>query len=159
LRALASLFLAVVLSCAVVVSAGAKASSRSVTFHLVENQYASNFIDNPPRNGPNEPPLIGDEFVFTSNLSTRAGKHAGRLSAMCMIANGGRNAGGPCYGVFSFEGGQLMGIAGLDFTKQTTQIAIVGGTGVYAGASGTITSVSRGENSPISDDTFHVLLP
>ncbi len=43
-----------------------KAGSRSVTFHLVEKQVGSNFIDNPPRQGFNSPPLMGDQFVFTS---------------------------------------------------------------------------------------------
>jgi hypothetical protein len=38
-----------------------------------------------------------------------------------------------------------------------THIAIVGGTGAYVGASGEIVSVSRGSNSPYSDDTIHLL--
>jgi len=150
--------LAVVLF-AVPVAAGAAGTSRSVTFHLVEKQVASNFVDNPPRQGPRAAPLMGDEFVFTSDLATKSGQHAGLVSATCMIATGGIHASGPCYGVFSFKGGQLMAMAKVAFSSNTTEIVVVGGTGVYRGATGYIVSVSRGENSPYSDDTFHLQLP
>ena len=39
------------------------------------------------------------------------------------------------------------------------RIAIVGGTGVYAGVRGEVTSVNRGENSPFSDNTIRLLRP
>jgi hypothetical protein len=38
-----------------------------------------------------------------------------------------------------------------------TNIAIVGGTGAYEGALGSIEAVSRGANSPYTDDTVHLL--
>jgi hypothetical protein len=50
-------------------------------------------------------------------------------------------------------------MARVAFSNAATEVVIVGGTGVYRGATGYITSVSRGENSPFSDDTFHILLP
>jgi hypothetical protein len=140
-------------------SAAGPASPRNVTFHLVERQIGSNFVDNPPRQGFNAAPLIGDQFMFTSDVQTKAGAHAGALNATCTITRGGPHGTGPCYGVFSFKGGQLVGIAALSFTNPTTVIAIVGGTGVYAGATGTVISTSRGENSPYTDDVFHLTLP
>jgi hypothetical protein len=132
---------------------------RSVTFHLVEKQFGFNFVDNPPRQGRNAPPLMGDQFVFSSELRTRGGAHAGWIDATCVVSRGGRNGTGPCYGIFSLKGGQLSAMAQFTFQGNTTHIAIVGGTGVYAGASGTVDSVSRGENSPFTDDTFHLLIP
>jgi hypothetical protein len=141
--------------------AGASSKSavrKSVTFHLVEKQVGFNYIDNPPVQGPNAPPLIGDELAFTSELMTKSGARAGHLEATCMITRGGVNASGPCYGVFALKGGTLAGIGLLNQTS-TTQIAIVGGTGVYAGVTGTVTSVSRGENSPYTDDTVHLIWP
>ena len=142
------------------VAAGAAAStSKGLTFHLVEKQVAFNFIDNPPRQGFNQPPLIGDQFAFTSNLMTKSGSHAGVLDVSCTITRGGIHATGPCSGVFSFQGGQLIGMARVAFSNAATEVVIVGGTGVYRGATGYITSVSRGENSPFSDDAFHILLP
>ena len=142
------------------VLAGATAASKSITFHLVEKQIAFNYVDNPPRQGPNQPPLIGDQFSFTSDLMTKSGAHAGFLGATCTIATGGARTSGPCYGIFSFKGGQLMGMARANFfSNAPTEIAIMGGTGVYRGATGYVVSVSRGENSPYSDDTFHLELP
>jgi hypothetical protein len=133
---------------ALAVAAGAP---KSFTFHLVEKQIAFNFVDNPPRQGFNAAPLIGDQFAFTSDLQTRSGAHAGSLEATCMVARGGSRASGPCYGVFGLAGGQLMG--------NVTEVAIVGGTGAYRGATGYVTSVSRGQNSDYTDDTFHIQLP
>jgi hypothetical protein len=137
-------------------SAGtASVTSKSVTFHLVERQIGFNYIDNPPRQGMNAPPLIGDEFAFTSNLQTKSGAHAGLLEATCMIARGGIHAQGPCYGAFLLKGGTLMAMAVNSLSGNApTQIVIVGGTGVYQGVTGSVVSVSRGQNSPFSDDTF-----
>ena len=135
-----------------------KAASRSITFHLVEKQLGSNFIDNPPRQGFNAPPLIGDQFAFTSDVQTRAGAHAGTLNATCTVSRGGIHGTGPCYGIYSFKGGQIAGIASLSFTSDVTRIIIVGGNGVYEGVTGTIVSVSR-QNSPFTDSTFHLVMP
>ena len=134
-------------------------SPRSVTFHLVEKQIGSNFIDNPPRQGFRSPPLMGDQFVFTSDVRTRAGAHAGWLNATCTVSRGGPRGTGPCYGYYSFKGGELMGIAALSFSSNVTRVAIVGGTGVYQGTTGTVISVSRGQDSPYTDDTFRLLIP
>jgi hypothetical protein len=125
---------------------------------LVEKQVGFNYIDNPPRGGANEPPLIGDEFVFTSELMTKSGARAGHLEATCMISRGGVNSSGPCYGLFALKGGQIAGMALLN-QSNTTHVAIVGGTGVYEGVTGTVTSVSRGQNSPYTDDTVHLIWP
>jgi hypothetical protein len=152
---LAALFLPALM---VPVLAGAASTSRTVTFRLVEKQVGFNFVDNPPRQGFRQPPLMGDQFVFVSDLMTKSGAHAGTISATCTVASGGVHTSGPCYGVFAFKGGQVMGMARVDFSSSTTEIAIVGGTGVYRGATGYMTSVSRGENSPYSDDTFHITL-
>jgi len=134
------------------------ATKKSVTFHLVEKSVGFNFIDNPPRQGFNSPPLIGDQFALTSNLLTKGGAHAGTLEATCTVTRGGDHTRGPCYGVFALQGGQIAGIALLSPTN-VTHISVVGGTGVYEGVSGSVTSVSRGENSPYTDDTVHLIWP
>jgi hypothetical protein len=147
------------LAVALVVSvAAATAARKTVTFHLVEKQVGFNYIDNPPHQGPQQPPLIGDEFAFTSELMTKSGARAGHLEATCMVTRGGTNSSGPCYGVFGLAGGDITGIALLNQTS-TTHIAVVGGTGVYEGVTGSITSVSRGQNSPYTDDTVHLVWP
>jgi hypothetical protein len=161
-RVLAAAFSAAIAAAGVsALGAGAAspATPKTVTFHLVEKQVGSNFIDNPPRQGFRSPPLMGDQFVFASEVRTRGGAHAGWLDATCTVSRGGANGTGPCYGYYSFKGGQLMGIAALSFSSNVTRVAIVGGTGVYQGATGTVVSVSRGQNSPYTDDTFRLLLP
>jgi hypothetical protein len=141
-------------------SANAAAPSKSATLHLVEKQVGFNYIDNPPHQGTNAPPLIGDQFAFTSDLLTRTGSHAGEIDATCMVTRGGVNAVAVCYGVFSLKGGQLTGIATTHLAANgPDRIAIVGGTGVYEGVTGSILSAPRGPNSNLSDDTFHVIWP
>jgi hypothetical protein len=150
---------AAALAVALVVSvAAATAARKTVTFHLVEKQVGFNYVDNPPRQGPRQPPLIGDELAFTSELLTKRGAHAGHLEATCMVTRGGTNSTGPCYGVYALAGGDITGIALISQTY-TTHIAVVGGTGVYEGVTGSVTSVSRGQNSPYTDDTVHLIWP
>jgi hypothetical protein len=113
-------------------------------------------VDNKPIGGPNEPRSLGDMFAFSSALRTRANKRAGTLYATCVVATGGTRDVMQCNGTFALQGGQLSAIA-LMRDQKVTHIAIVGGTGAYEGARGQVTAVSRGENSPYSDDTFHLL--
>jgi hypothetical protein len=135
----------------------ASAAPKSVTFHLVEKSVGFNFIDNPPRQGFNAPPLSGDQFAITSNLLTKGGAHAGTLEATCTVTRGGEHQRGTCFGVFALKGGQIAGIALLT-TSDVTHIAVTGGTGVYEGVSGTVTSVNK-PNTPFADDTVHLIWP
>ena len=162
-RVCAAFVVVVLAAAAAVMSAAATASSgssRSITLHLVEKSIGFNFIDNPPRQGRNAAPLMGDQFAFTSELLTRAGKHAGYIDATCMVTRGGERGAGTCYGTFLLKGGQLAGIAGINFASGSVDhIAIVGGTGAYEGVTGSVVSRSRGENSPFTDDTVHLIYP
>jgi hypothetical protein len=143
----------------VVGAAGAPKQSSAVTIHLVEKDYAFNWVDNKPLGGRNDPPSIGDMFAFTSTLWTRDGKRAGTLYASCVVATGGKNPVSTCTGTFALKGGQLELQTSLTFGAENKpqKIAIVGGTDAYEGARGMVTSISRGQNSPFSDDTVHVL--
>jgi hypothetical protein len=134
------------------------AKSRSVTLHLVEKTAGFNYLDNPPRQGINAPPLIGDQFAFSADLLTRSGKHAGTFGATCMVARGGVHATTVCYGLYSLKGGDIAGIA-RGSESNTTHIAIVGGTGVYEGVTGSSVEVSRANDSPFTDVTVHLLFP
>jgi hypothetical protein len=51
-------------------AAGASGTSakQSVTLRLVEKSVGFNFVDNPPRQGFNAPPLMGDQFAITSEM-------------------------------------------------------------------------------------------
>ena len=58
------------------------------------------------------------------------------------------------------KGLRLVDVLALDLDRPSfgTEVAIVGGTGVYRGVSGYVVSASRGD-SGLSDDTFHLMLP
>ena len=75
-----------------------------------------------------------------------------------MVTRGGDRTRGICSGVFAFIGGQVALTALLPSTD-TTEIAVVGGTGTYEGVTGSAVSVGRGDNSPYSDDTIHLIWP
>ncbi|HEY1369518.1 MAG TPA: hypothetical protein VGF23_20505 [Gaiellaceae bacterium] len=154
--AVAVLAAALAAGCTVGASAATPAG-RSVTLRFIEKDAASSFIDNPPRQGPNAPPSIGDQIALRSELLTPARKHAGWLEASCTVTMGGPRGGGPCHGVFSFTRGQLMAITLLRFANDTTHVAIVGGTGIYRGATGTVDSVARSEHEFV--DTLRLVLP
>ena len=144
---------------ALIAGSGAAKTSPTVTFHLVEKDLTFHFVDNPPIGGQNQPPSPGDEFVFTSELLTRAGKHAGMLRAVCHATEGGQTGALTCFGTFGLKGGQLEGMVTIRGESRRQHIAIVGGTGVYVGVRGEVVSVDRGENSPFTDDTFRLFKP
>ncbi len=128
-------------------------ASSATTLRLVERDQSFHFVDVPPIGGQNSPPSQGDSFAFTSTLWTRAGKRAGTLRATCVFTSGGEGA-ITCFGTFGLKGGQLEGMTTVRGDSRTTHIAIVGGTGAYAGARGEVISVDRpGEDAP-SDDVF-----
>ena len=132
--------------------------TKSVTLHLVEKTAGFNYIDNPPRQGINAPPLIGDQFAFSADVLTRSGAHAGTFGATCMVARGGVHPTTVCYGLYSLKGGDIAGIA-RGSESNTTHIAIVGGTGVYEGVRGSSVEVTRPHNSPFTDVTVHLIFP
>ena len=148
--------IAVVASNSLSASNKATANGKSVTLHLVEKDVGFNYIDNPPRQGNNAPPLIGDQFAFSADLLTASNAHAGTFGATCMVARGGTNPTDICYGIYSLKGGDIMGIA-RGTNSNTTHIAIVGGTEAYEGVTGSSLEVGRGDNSPLTDVTIHLL--
>src|SRR5205809_169875 len=83
------------------------------------------------------------------------------LFIVCGILGvGALTAGGvasTCYGTFGLKGGQLAGITTVRGEGRITRIAIVGGTGSYEGARGSVISVTRRSNDRFSDDTIHLI--
>jgi hypothetical protein len=136
----------------------AAAKGKTVTLHLVRKDVGFNFIDNPPRQGYNSPALIGDAFALTGDIFTTSGARTGTFDATCMVTRGGVNPRQVCYGFYALKGGQLSGMARTN-DSNTTHVAIVGGTGAYEGVTGSALEVGRGDNSPITDLTLHLIYP
>jgi hypothetical protein len=131
-------------------------SSAATTMHLIEVQGAFHLVtDTPPKlTGPNQPFSPGDSFVFTSELRTPSGKHAGWLDASCIAITGGKSGVTSCEGVFRLAGGQLILAAAPPQTDGPTDIAIIGGTGAYAGVRGQVHSVTTSSTRNRDTVTF-----
>src|SRR5579862_4131715 len=124
-----------------------------MTMHLIEVQGQFHIVnDTPPKiTGPNSPFSAGDSFVFTSELRTPGGKHAGWLDASCVAITGGAKAVTECTGAFRLAGGELILSASPSQSNGPTDIAILGGTGAYAGVRGQVHSVEVSDTR--SNDT------
>ena len=138
------------------VSGGAEAPSGQ-TIQVVERGGSEKFVDVAPRARGGFNVSAGDAFLFSSPLFNGANKRVGTLDARCTFTRGGKQARGICEGVFALADGDLLLSARLSVSG-SVKGAIVGGTGAYAGARGTFTSVDRpgGDNAP-SDDTITLL--
>jgi hypothetical protein len=152
---------AVILATVLTAAAASAATSpqtvaKPTTFHLVEIDHSFKLVDNPPKlKSRNDFFSAGDTFVFSSELRTPAGKHAGWLDAQCTVVTGGKAGTTTCQGAFRLGGGSLIAAATTGENDAVTNVAILGGTGVYAGMRGQVRSVTvGGQNSNRSNDTF-----
>jgi hypothetical protein len=132
-------------------------TSTGTTIHLIEHDTSFSFVSAAgPREGRTAKP--GDEAVFTANLLTTSKQPAGHVNVNCVATTGGANPALQCTGTFSLAGGTIVGSALIHANGRTpSKIAILGGTGAYEGASGTILSVPSKTNQNVSYDTVHLL--
>jgi hypothetical protein len=137
-------------------AASPAATPKPMTFHLVEVDHSFHLNDIAPKlKSRNDYFSAGDSFVFTSELKSTGGKHTGWLDATCTVVSGGKTGLTQCQGSFRLAGGELIAAATAGNESGATNIAIVGGTGAYAGFRGTVRSVPvGGPNSNRSNDTF-----
>src|SRR5262249_27669537 len=112
-------------------------TAKPTTFHMVEIDHSFQFNDVAPKlKSRNDYFSAGDSFVFTSELKTPGGKHAGWLDASCTVVSGGKSGLTQCQGAFRLAGGQLIASATVTQLDGPSDIAILGGTGSYAGMRG-----------------------
>jgi hypothetical protein len=97
----------------------------------------------------------GSGFAFSVPLLDSSQQVVGELNAVCTATKPGPRLLGTCSGTAKVPEGQLALNVGGDIGENITG-AIVGGTGKYAGATGTFTSRSSGEGS---EDAFEITLP
>jgi len=132
-----------------------------ITFKELNKGSTFHFIDNAPKaKNPRNPSIsMGDQFVFVNPLANDKGEHAGKLRATCTFTKSARSfekaASVICYGVFSFFNGSIDAMVTIgNLNNKTTHGGIVGGTGAYAGANGTLKSVTTKSGS---NDTITLL--
>jgi len=92
---------------------------------------------------------LGDMFVFDQPLLDSEGNNIGINSGTCIRTLIGHSL--QCQWTLSLETGTIQ-VAGREFDKGTSMIAIVGGTGAYTGISGQMASTNN------DDGTFSQVL-
>ena len=107
----------------------------------------------------NSRPDVGDVVLTGSELyswaGSKRGAHVGSLRVICTSQT---TAAAHCQATLMLPAGTLQLAGYLDFAKSGPQtIAVVGGTGTYAGARGTLSAMGIGRSSKSSDTI--VLLP
>ena len=120
------------------------------------------FVDNAPktklgRNGPRRV-SAGDQLAFHNRI-VENGKTVGGLWARCMVITGHtfNTAEGECTGTFKLPAGKLFVSVGGSkiFSGPSITGAVTGGTGAYAGATGTFISPQKDNTT----DTFTIYVP
>jgi hypothetical protein len=142
-------------------SASAAATTNMLTFKEPEKGSTFTYVDvaptAPKKHGFPTAISPGDQLILTNPL-TEGAKTIGKLRARCTATAPAKTSSNTaflqahfiCEGVFTLPGGTLY--ANASIVKAGTEGVITGGTGKYAGASGTILSkeVKGGSNTTIT---------
>jgi hypothetical protein len=140
----------------------AGAQSAEQTFSYLKRQTKHfKYVDEAPRtkltsNGPARL-SVGDQIVQHANYLNGSGKRVGSLELVCTVTRGGSfaKAAEQCVATATLPGGTLALSTGGGFDVH--EAAVLGGTGRFAGARGTVTTKpSRGQTNR---DEFHLLAP
>jgi len=108
-------------------------ATRSVEFELTSKLENVNGIDNPPAG-----PSAGDVLIFTESLLDSGGETVGHDAAVCTRLF---DATMLCNGIYVLPRGQVMVQLLQPGPTGTYDQPIVGGTGDFAGATGTVTVI------------------
>ena len=147
---------------------GTTLRKQTLSFTEKQNDNSFSLADNPPKSSPSdgdEPKLSnGDQITFTADMNDRSGKDVGDLDVTCTVTatttGSFDDSRAQCVGTATIPGGTLtLTVGGKAFGAGTTHGAIVGGTGNYAGASGSFTSSDESGTSKPSQDTFKLFIP
>lgn len=131
--------LAAVVSLGVATAVG-RASSEAAALHFYERQGSTTFVDNPPKG---KQPSAGDLFVFTNPIYTRHGGRVGSDHGSCTVIRP-KPIVAECSSTLRLPQGELM-ILDLNTGTPSFSAAVVGGTGKFAGARGTLTTHAVGK--------------
>ena len=118
------------------------------TLQMVLRPQSLSLVDNPPKRSGDGPPSPGDASIVSYRVFDASGaKRLGHAQFVC-VATDRRGQREQCTGTIALPGGQIATQGDAD------NVAVVGGTGSYAGARGTAT----GHDHPHTVDvTIHFL--
>jgi hypothetical protein len=146
---------------------GLSLTKQTLTFTERQNDDSFSFVDNAPRSaGAGDEPTLsnGDQLTFTADMLDGSGKDVGELDVVCTVTATTTGSFGDshaqCVGTAGVPGGSLtLTVGGKAFGGGTTHGAVVGGTGDYAGATGSFTSSDESGTDKPSQDTFQLFIP
>jgi hypothetical protein len=105
--------------------------------HVIEHEVQFTDVDHPPKKKLSQ----GDEFAFRGKLFDTSEKRIGSSGGSCVFLLVTRHhSSGQCTRVTFLPEGKISAVGGLWFRPelQTFTLPIVGGTGAYDGAEGTL---------------------
>jgi hypothetical protein len=117
-----------------------------VSLSWTERETSFRFVDEAPRtrvDREGNPRRIspGDGFVSRKTVLDPQRRRMGTVEEQCTITNGGASLGNlrsVCAAVVRLRDGQLYASLSPDFGSEERTAGVTGGTGAYAGATGTI---------------------
>jgi hypothetical protein len=110
------------------------------TIQLVERAVQATEIHTPPRRFSQ-----GDAFVFRSTLRDTSGQPAGHDGVYCVFTKATRrNPVVECSATLFLRDGKITVSGGANLGRRRQLFPVVGGTGAYEGAQGTLLTVDRG---------------
>jgi hypothetical protein len=149
---------------AIAASTGGAQTPTGRTITLVEKDQGGTFafVDNAPkaRNPRSVRPSAGDQLVFTTSVFDALGTtRQGAVTVTCTFARPARDierAPVFCSGVYALKDGTIVASGIVDGVANASvdRLAIVGGTGAYVGARGTLTTT---DTKAGSNDTIELL--
>jgi hypothetical protein len=133
--------IAMVACMALAAAAPASASTKATTIQTTEKHDRAVFIDNDPPG-----PSIGDEFTGSGDLY-QLGSLVGHINFHCTSVND-RDSRFLCDATFVFPASGSIDVSGVyNGLRLNNRFGVTGGTGAYAGASGTATMASSPHTS------------
>ncbi|MGN6474015.1 MAG: hypothetical protein ACTHK4_10275 [Mycobacteriales bacterium] len=130
-----------------IASASSSTASTSSTIHLVERGGGLKVVDNPPKAKHPYDFSPGDIVVVSRVLHHPGGAVAGHLRLTCIATTATTQQ---CEGAADLSG-DLLEFAGVSSPSPSTHIAVIGGTGMFAGARGSAVSTDRSGNMNVAD--------
>jgi hypothetical protein len=105
----------------------------TLEFVALDGESREEFIDRPPRRRLS----AGDQFLVTERLRDSSNRHVGHTHAV-FAATPGRPRAFQGSGTIVLDNGQIVAAGALDEQGRTDTLAIVGGSGAFTGAQGTL---------------------
>jgi len=127
---------------ALVLAVGGSAQGNPHTIQLVERTVQNTQVHNPPKGFSQ-----GDEFVFRSKLTDTSGQRAGTDGGYCIFTKAARRSPvAECSASLFLSDGKISVSGGANLGGRKVLLPVVGGTGAYEGAQGTLLVEERKGN-------------